>query len=71
MTPKQAAALIGCDVSYVRHLCREGKIKARKRKRIDGTAGYTYSITQAEVERVRDTVSGKGWERGKKRRTEK
>ena len=65
MTTKQAAVVIGCNPSQVRYLIRSGTIKAKK-KLITG-GGYSYTITQREAERFRDTEQTGGWPRGQNR----
>lgn len=62
MTPKEAAAIIGCSARQVRVLCRTGKIKATKTKMPGGQ--YCYDIPVAEARRYRDTPQKQGWPRG-------
>ena len=65
MTPKQAAAVIGCSPSQVRALIRTGKIKATKHLTPGSTTpGYYYTVTRREAERYRDTPQKQGWPRG-------
>lgn len=65
MTPRQAAAVIGCTANQVRHLIRSGRIKAR---RIESeTFGFSYEVSPGEAERYRDSEQSKGFPRGAKR----
>lgn len=64
MKPSEAAKIIGCSTTQVRHLIRKGKIQATK-KESPTFYGYTYHITQTEAERYRDKPqTGGGWPRG-------
>lgn len=63
MTPRQAAAIIGCSPQQVRTLIRTGKIKATKRP-TPTFPGYCYSVSRREAERYRDKPQIKGWPRG-------
>ena len=60
MTPKQAAAVIGCSPQQVRTLIRTGVLKATKKS----VTTYRYSISRREAERYRDKKQTKGWPRG-------
>lgn len=65
MTPRQAAAIIGCSPQQVRTLIRTGVIKATKRFTPGNTTpGYCYSVSRREAERYRDKPQTKGWPRG-------
>lgn len=64
MTPSQAARIIGCSVSQVRHLIRTGKIKA-KIVRAPGLGG-SYKVSPQEVRRYKALKLG-GFPRGTKR----
>ena len=61
MTPKEAAAIIGCSPQQVRTLIRSGRIKATQ---VKCPQGYYYNITRREAERYRDTPQKMGWPRG-------
>ena len=66
ITPKQAAKIIGCSTTQVRHLIRKGGIKARREQTDTNQTGYRYRylISVAEAERYRDTPQTRGWPRG-------
>ena len=64
MTPRQAAALIGCSVSQVRVLCQKG-ILANRCRSIPG--GYYYDIDRGSAKAYRDTPQRQGFPRGQKR----
>ena len=62
MTPKQAAKIIGCSTTQVRHLIRKGTIRATKQL---NDYGYTYQVSRKEAERYRDKPqTAGGWPRG-------
>ncbi len=54
LTPREAAAVIGCTPQNVRTLIRSGTLRARKVPTIINQYGYRWSITRREAERVRD-----------------
>jgi hypothetical protein len=59
MIPAQAAKILQRDVSHVRLLCRQGKIKHKIIPTHSGNS-YTYDISVEEVQRVRNLLPGKG-----------
>ncbi len=66
MTPRQAAAIVGCHPQHIRNMVRAGLIKA-KRKHYD--FGYTLDISMAEATRFKNRpLDKRGWPRGKPRR---
>lgn len=70
MTPKEAAAIIGCSPQHVRTLIRQGKIKARQVSMPGfGSAGYIYYISEKEAARVAAIPQSGGYPRGRKRRS--
>jgi len=66
MTPKKAAAVIGCSPQQVRTLIRNGMLRARMIK-TDCNPGYRYDVTSKEAQRYRDQPQGRGYPRGRKR----
>lgn len=69
MTPREAAEFIGCNLSHLRRLIREGKIRAEKLSTDTNQHGYLYYIPVSEVVRFKSLpVDGRGG-RGKKRVT--
>jgi len=67
MTPRQAAAVIGCDVSQVRRLISSGALLAKRRKM---PGGYYYDIKPQDVRRYANTPQTSGYPRGQKRKAE-
>lgn len=63
MTPKQAAAALGCTWQHACYLCRSGRIWAVKRR--DPANGQTcYEIDETDVLYYRDNVKrGRPWPR--------
>lgn len=63
MTPKQAAAVLGCTWQHACYLCRSGRIWAVKRR--DPQSGQmTYEISEDDVTYYRDNVHrGRPWPR--------
>lgn len=68
LTPKQAAAVIGCTVGTVRELIRTGKLAAETYADPDKAGCTRYRISQAEAERYRDLPQTVGFPRGAKRK---
>ena len=64
MTPVEAAALIGCSVRHVRLLCKQRKIKTRRRKM---QSGFYYVLDPTSVQAYANTKQSKGFPRGQKR----
>lgn len=69
MTTVEAAKLIGCSVSQVKHLIRIGRIQASKVDTSMVACGYTYDVLAGSAERYRDTPKTelRGFPRGHKR----
>ncbi len=68
LTPRQAAAVIGCSVRHVRNLINKGKLKAKKTLTPGWGPGYIYEVSVREAERFRDApVTRKGFPRGQTR----
>ena len=65
MTPKEAAHVIGCSPSHVRHLIRVREIEAIKYHDPMGNTAYFISVKEAK--RYRDTEQPSGWPRGQSR----
>jgi hypothetical protein len=74
MKLREAAKHIGCHPRHIRTLIYRKLIKVKKvvLKNVDGKVfGFSYEITIAEAERVRNTkrpLTKGGWKRGKKRK---
>lgn len=71
MTAKEASAILGCSVTYVRHLVSTRKLIASKQDSDSNQHGYTLDIPEAEVMRFKnkERADPRGWPRGKKRGT--
>jgi hypothetical protein len=65
MTPRQAAALIGCSVGQVRVLCKKG-ILTTIRRSVPG--GFYYDVDRQSAEAYRDAPQKQGYPRGQKRK---
>ena len=64
MTVHEAAALIGCSARHVRLLCKNGTLKATRRKQ---QSGFCYSVSRDSATEYSQAPQRKGWERGKSR----
>jgi hypothetical protein len=71
MTPKHAAERIGCTTQQVLSLIHGGRLRAEKIPSEITSAGYYYSLAEADVEAYATSPQGKGWPRGKKREKRK
>lgn len=67
LTPKEAAAVIGCSSDHVRNLIRAGKIEASKIKSENNQHGYVWRIEMKEAKRFANEKQSIGWPRGKTR----
>ncbi len=61
MTPREAAAIIGCSARQVRVLCKKGRIESTK---VETPGGHCYDVSLAEARRYRDEPQTQGWPRG-------
>ncbi len=68
MTPKEAAKIIGCSDSHVRHLVLLGKIKASRRQTHTNRYRCLLDIPKEEAERYKNIKHVQGWPRGKPRK---
>jgi len=64
MTPKEAAAVIGCSVRQVRVLCQQGTLKSRRRSM---PGGFYYVLDPSSVQAYADAPQRQGYPRGQKR----
>ena len=67
LSPRQAAAIIGCSPQHVRTLIRAGTLPATTRETQSNRHGYEYRVKSADAKRYRDVPQGKGFPRGQKR----
>lgn len=67
MTPREASELIGCSVSHIRHLIREGLLKAKAVKSVHNQHGYEWDVDKKDCLRFKDKPQTVGFPRGKKR----
>lgn len=49
MTPSKAADIIGITVAQVRHACRKGTLRARKKRIRSSPDAYYYDIKERDV----------------------
>ncbi len=60
MTPKEAAALVGCSPEHLTLLTRRGKIKATRH-------GRSYIVNRRSAQAYADREQTRGFPRGRKR----
>lgn len=65
MTPREAAAIIGCSVRHVRTLVIRNKLRATK---VPLTCGYEYHLNPRDVRRYAMLAQPSGWPRGQSRK---
>ncbi len=61
MKPTDAAKIIGCSVSQVRTLCRNGNLPSTRKKIL---GGYIYDIPREAVLAYAKKPQKQGWPRG-------
>ena len=64
MTPREAAALIGCSPRHVKVLCNKGILKSRRHKM---PGGFYYRVDAESALEYSQAPQRQGWQRGKKR----
>lgn len=62
MTPSQVAMKVGCSVSTVKKLIREGVVKATKVKITDKS--YYWDVDKSQIQKVINSQSTRGRPRG-------
>ncbi len=68
MTPRKAAAIIGCSIGQVRTLVRKGRLRATRVPCETNQHGYRISVDAASVRRYAEQPQAKGFPRGATRK---